>query len=771
MPNYTFETLNDKDFEDLVRDLLQKELGITLESFKRGRDSGIDLRYSKPKVLKSDVIIQAKHWYNSGVSKFINYLEKTEFEKVKALNPNRYILATSLSLTPNNKSKLIDIFKPFIISTSDIVDSELLNNLLGKYPDVEKSHYKLWLSSTSILQSIINNSIKGRSEFFEQKIKERISKFVPTKTYKKAINIINDKKLLIIIGEPGIGKTIMSQFIIYEHLADGFELVVINENVNEAEELFLPDKQQIFYFDDFLGSNYLEILRTQNSDSALINFIDRITSSKGKRLILTSRTTILNKGCQLSDKLQDKRIDLSKYEISINDYDNLEKAKILYNHLCFSKLPNEYRYKIHADKFYWQIIKHKNYNPRLIEFITDSSNAQNVEPEKYTEFILHTLNHPSLIWEHAYENQIDDYCKFLLLTLFSFPTGIESCFLQPAYNCRLEYEIKENGFKRIHNPFFSKVKELQDGFIRHLRNTDGDEYYDFFNPSIVDFLVNYLKKYPDEKWRIIESTVYFEQISTRFSFITGENIIIEEDENERLYKIIKSKENTFKSVKGGSDTLHLINIYLKFFQINNVVTDLLSQFKCLKLGEIIDSQFKQFYDMILDFKNIEILKKEVVKNWEAVILKLFSMAWDKDEFRSIKSLFIEYSISFDDFIRDKKDEVELYIDQFLDSWIGEFFETDPELNSYYELEDMREYIAGVQSELLSFNNDFGLRETSSFGKFNTYDYDDKLNENRQRAEYEDYQANMHEDYWSSSGSTYSDISAIDDLFSINDTNC
>lgn len=768
MSNYTFETLNDKDFEDLVRDLLQKELGITLESFKRGRDSGIDLRYSKPNALKSDIIIQAKHWYNSGVLKFINYLEKTEFEKVKALNPKRYILATSLSLTPNNKSKLIDIFKPFIISTSDIVDSELLNNLLKKYPDVEKSHYKLWLSSTSILQSIINNSIKGRSEFFEQKIKDRISKFVPTKTYNDAINIINDKKFLIVIGEPGIGKTIMSQFIIYEHLAHDFELVVINENIQEAEELFLPNKQQIFYFDDFLGSNYLEILRTQNSDSALINFIDRITSSKGKRLILTSRTTILNKGRQLSFKLQDKRIDLSKYEISIKDYDNLEKAKILYNHLCFSSLPNEYRYKIHVDKFYWQIIKHKNYNPRLIEFITDCSNAQNVEPEHYTEFILHTLNNPSLIWEHAYENQIDDYCRFLLLTLFSLPTGIKSCFLQSAYNCRLEYEIKQNGFKRIHNPFFSKVKELQEGFIHHLRNTNGDEYYDFFNPSIIDFLVNYLKKYPDEKWRIIESMLYFEQLSSRFSFNTGENIVIEKNENERLYKIIKSKENIFKSVIGGSNTLHLITIYLTFFPIDFVITDLLSQFKCLKIDEIAGFQFKQFHNLILGFKNVEVLKNEVAKKWEEVILKLFSMAGGQDEFQSIKSLFIEYSISFDGFIRDNKDKVEHYIDLFLDSWIDNFFNNDSELNNYYEFEGLKAYVDDIQRELLSFNNDFGLEETYSFGKFDTYDYEGKLDENQQRAEYEDYQANMHEG-WSSLDSTDSDTSAIDDLFSINDT--
>ena len=46
MPNYDFKSLSNYDFECLSRDLLQKELQITLESFKSGRDKGIDFRYA-----------------------------------------------------------------------------------------------------------------------------------------------------------------------------------------------------------------------------------------------------------------------------------------------------------------------------------------------------------------------------------------------------------------------------------------------------------------------------------------------------------------------------------------------------------------------------------------------------------------------------------------------------------------------------------------------------------------------------------------------------
>jgi len=40
MPDYTFHTLSPIDFENIVRDLLQAELSVRLESFKAGRVKG-----------------------------------------------------------------------------------------------------------------------------------------------------------------------------------------------------------------------------------------------------------------------------------------------------------------------------------------------------------------------------------------------------------------------------------------------------------------------------------------------------------------------------------------------------------------------------------------------------------------------------------------------------------------------------------------------------------------------------------------------------------
>jgi len=104
MPDYDFKTLSPIDFEILIRDLLQKELKISLESFKAGRDEGIDLRFCADN--SNHLIVQCKHYAESGFKQLLRDLKK-ELGKVKKLNPKRYVFVTSVGLSPGNKDKIL----------------------------------------------------------------------------------------------------------------------------------------------------------------------------------------------------------------------------------------------------------------------------------------------------------------------------------------------------------------------------------------------------------------------------------------------------------------------------------------------------------------------------------------------------------------------------------------------------------------------------------------------------------------------------------------
>jgi hypothetical protein len=63
MNNYNFGVLNDKEFENLCKDLLEVECNVSLQIFRSGRDKGIDIRYSNS--IENKIVVQVKHYWNS----------------------------------------------------------------------------------------------------------------------------------------------------------------------------------------------------------------------------------------------------------------------------------------------------------------------------------------------------------------------------------------------------------------------------------------------------------------------------------------------------------------------------------------------------------------------------------------------------------------------------------------------------------------------------------------------------------------------------------
>src|SRR5258708_2161611 len=119
---YDFKQLSPADFEDLTRDLLQQEWGILLESFKSGRDQGIDLRFATGD--NGHLIVQCKRFVDSTVAKLVRHLQTEELPKITKLAPNRYVLVTALPLSPADKQKIFQVLSPYIHSVADILGNE-----------------------------------------------------------------------------------------------------------------------------------------------------------------------------------------------------------------------------------------------------------------------------------------------------------------------------------------------------------------------------------------------------------------------------------------------------------------------------------------------------------------------------------------------------------------------------------------------------------------------------------------------------------------------
>ena len=181
---YDFSKLNDREFEALGASVIERILNKRIEIFKAGKDGGVDGRFW---VGNSEGIIQCKHYIETPYSKLISKLKLEEVVKVKELNPAKYILITSKKLSRRNKQEIRTLFSPFIKREDDIFGNEDLNVFLSQKEnqDIVEQNLKLWITSASVLNSIFNNAIKGRSESTIREIEENAFMYAITNNHSK----------------------------------------------------------------------------------------------------------------------------------------------------------------------------------------------------------------------------------------------------------------------------------------------------------------------------------------------------------------------------------------------------------------------------------------------------------------------------------------------------------------------------------------------------------------------------------------------------------
>lgn len=510
MPNYDFLILQHNEFEHLTRDLLQKKENVFVESFTPGKDGGIDLRFAK--VRGYSAIVQAKRY--KSFSSLRTELIK-EAVKVKALNPERYIISTSVGLSPENKADIQSIFSPYIKATEDILGKDDLNNLLGQYPEIEKQYYKLWLGSTAVLEDILNKRINNWSQIEMEAIRREVSTYVMNKSFDDAISILNNNRYVIISGIPGIGKTTLARMLVNYLLSKGYEELVKLEVISDAAQKLQDGKRQVFFFDDFLGSTFFQN-DEKGFDHKLVSFIEKVRTETDKVFILSTREYILAQARQTYEVFSTKNIELAKCVLDLSSYTESIRAEILYNHLAMAGLPSPYIRALLDKRNYLKIIRHTNFNPRIIETFLNSRLFLQVNPTQFVEQFLEFFDRPYSVWEMAFRqiNSVAQYALLVRLSLGDGPVLLSDWYLATkAFIQGTERELHLVLNEQIWN---DALKIIEGTFIS-TRQRDGEIVVAYQNPSVYDFLLEWLKGMIDIQMFIIRESFFAEQLYKSFS--------------------------------------------------------------------------------------------------------------------------------------------------------------------------------------------------------------------------------------------------------------
>ena len=509
MTTYQFSQISDFEFESLCRDLLQAELGLPLELFAPGPDRGIDVRYiGAVNGEQRTIVAQCKRWAEDSFSKLLRHLTQVEVAKIRKLAPERYILMTSVPLSPARKDKIVAAVQPWIRTPADVFGPDDISGLLARHEEVERRHIKLWLTSTEVLDALLNSGIATRGEGAIERAQRQLQLWVPNPSFERAREILEATRVCVISGAPGIGKTMLADVLLASYTSGGFEPVVISADIDEGEQTWRSGRQQVFYYDDFLGHvTYGELQLHKNEASRLAHFIEGVRNKKGKRFILTTREYILSEALHRYERLSDVQFGNYKSIVSLADYTPLVRAQILYNHLFFSDLPQSAKKALVPGRRYWDVIKHRNYNPRVIEHAVSLPGVADLGTEGFVSNMIATLDDPARVWGRIFDN-LPPTARRILLAVASLPSTVLLEDLRVAVQSLAGADFDSGEFRNaieVVEGTFLELKEAIPG------QGKPERIVTIRDPSVLDYLWGRLEAVGGEADFLLDRATFFEQ--------------------------------------------------------------------------------------------------------------------------------------------------------------------------------------------------------------------------------------------------------------------
>ena len=347
--SFELHKLGWKAFQDLVASIFREVLGQTFTAFPLGPDGGRDGAFYgrwKPQgneEYSGNFAVQCKHASNPCRSLTKSVIAK-EIPKIARLanqgKADTYFFVTNLSLSGISEQQVKTDIEEAGAKNALVLGAEWINSVISENSKLRRLVPRLY-GLGDLTQIVTHQAFRQSCEVLDS-LAPDLDCFVPTESYRKCAQALQEYGFVLILGEPASGKSMIANLLALS-AADEWDLQTLNlSNPRDFSGLWNPDDPgQFFRVDDAFGSTQYEPGRALEWNHLFPQLETAI--DKGARVVFTSRDYIFKVAL---NHLKTSAFDLLTrrgMQINIEDLTETERQMILYNHLKCGKQNRKFR--------------------------------------------------------------------------------------------------------------------------------------------------------------------------------------------------------------------------------------------------------------------------------------------------------------------------------------------------------------------------------------------------------------------------------------------